>query len=156
MKPKEDFHRPVEVNRKFRNGDYRDRIPADILFDTGSTHNFASQRWLEMHDIRYQFLEKEGIIHLGFKDIHVAGVVTLQWTGRPGSYQKQAVYLKHTTVECEFLVLSNLHFDLIVGAETLLDEGLLSNPRRCFAENVKRTQGGNSCELPQKNGASAG
>lgn len=34
MKPKEDFHRPVEVNRKFRNGDYRDRIPADILFDT--------------------------------------------------------------------------------------------------------------------------
>lgn len=78
----------------------------------------------------------------------------MEWSSKSENYKDQIVFLKPATLQSTFLVISDTasNFDLIIGARTFLGEKLHLSPERCYVEDDRQTQGGNSCELPETDG----
>lgn len=124
------------MHHYFRNGIHRGRIPADVLFDT------------------YDPVTGRALSHLSSRNSRIVGETTMEWSSKSENYKDQIVFLKPATLQSTFLVISDTasNFDLIIGARTFLGEKLHLSPERCYVEDDRQTQGGNSCELPETDG----
>lgn len=138
--PKDNFERDIFIIIPHADGHEDKTKLAVAKFDTGSDHDFISERlvrdfegvvWYDVHSQCSPILHS--VQALDGRQIQILGEVALRWRGKDEEYRSKKIFFPSRYISSKFLIVSSeVPLDVVIGRPTYQEESLDEKNSRCW------------------------